>query len=427
MRERDTTGLKIAWVALAASGFAITAATAFVGTAMAAPVHGPVKVDVRVKPHGVVQIHTSWGADYVAYDRGVQAVWVGTSNQFAEQRARGFPRPRLPSETAIPAAELDVTSATELSVDVAGIQYAHMGISVMFDVNARATHRPALPRGQSYVAMAFTPSLTPAPLILLVDMRNGHVSKSYWSGGADVWTSEEFFVPVQSLTHRMMILFFRSYGRPSALVVRSIVWTTYRDFRTGHDVSPHEARRLVALDPSLTRTFREADVDRKRYDEEVNSGQSAPVSQPARREIPTDVPVAATEAYAGKWLIAAPKARLQLDVLASTADRERGLSGWASLPAHSGALFVFPADARHVFWTKNVPFDVDLVFVAKDGTVTGVSTLRGSAYGVSDALVPRVTGFGSYVIALPGGEAVRDGFIQGIHVEPFPQVDGNRP
>ena len=122
------------------------------------------------------------------------------------------------------------------------------------------------------------------------------------------------------------------------------------------------------------------------------------------------------------WTMAAPNAILQLTILTSSEEMERGLSGRASLPPHWGAIFVFSGDASRRFWTKNVPFAVDFVFIARDGTVTGISTLSGSPYGARDADVPSITGYGRYVIAIPGGEAVRDGFEHGMHIGTMPAV-----
>lgn len=117
------------------------------------------------------------------------------------------------------------------------------------------------------------------------------------------------------------------------------------------------------------------------------------------------------------WTMAAPNAILELAVLTSLEQMERGLSGRASLPPHTGAVFVFAGDAPRTFSTKNVPFNVDLVFIARDGTVTGISTLAGSRYGTPDAEVPNITGYACYVIAINGGEALRDGFENGMHLD----------
>lgn len=59
---------------------------------------------------------------------------------------------------------------------------------------------------------------------------------------------------------------------------------------------------------------------------------------------------------------------LSVDVAATPSDREKGLSGRASLAPDAGMLFVFDAPARHGFWMRGMNFPLDFIWI-RDKTV----------------------------------------------------------
>jgi uncharacterized membrane protein (UPF0127 family) len=67
--------------------------------------------------------------------------------------------------------------------------------------------------------------------------------------------------------------------------------------------------------------------------------------------------------------------RFRVEVTASGAARERGLSGRASLPADAGMWFVLPAPGLHGFWMKDMAFPIDLVWLSPDRVVLGAERL----------------------------------------------------
>jgi uncharacterized membrane protein (UPF0127 family) len=69
------------------------------------------------------------------------------------------------------------------------------------------------------------------------------------------------------------------------------------------------------------------------------------------------------------------KQRFRVEVAAGAADRERGLSGRASLPVDAGMWFVLPASGPHGFWMKDMEFAVDLVWISQGREVIGVERL----------------------------------------------------
>lgn len=67
--------------------------------------------------------------------------------------------------------------------------------------------------------------------------------------------------------------------------------------------------------------------------------------------------------------------RFTVEVAATMAERNRGLSGRASLDGGTGMLFVFPKPDLHGFWMKDMHFPIDLVWIGPDRTVLGLSHL----------------------------------------------------
>ena len=49
-----------------------------------------------------------------------------------------------------------------------------------------------------------------------------------------------------------------------------------------------------------------------------------------------------------------------------------GLSGKDSIRADSGMLFLFPQSMTASMWMKNIPFNIDMLFINRQGTITEV-------------------------------------------------------
>ena len=114
----------------------------------------------------------------------------------------------------------------------------------------------------------------------------------------------------------------------------------------------------------------------------------------------------------------APNATLRLQVARTEDERERGLMSVTVLPAHTGMVFVFDQDATVEFWMKDTLVPLDMVFVKGDGTVTSIARdVPVVPTDTPDEKIPRRDGMGTYVIELPGGEAVTDGIVPGIKLE----------
>jgi len=104
---------------------------------------------------------------------------------------------------------------------------------------------------------------------------------------------------------------------------------------------------------------------------------------------------------------------VSLEVAATPAERERGLMYRSSLAEGRGMLFVFDEDGNHTFWMRNTLIPLDMLFIARDGTVVGI---HANATPLSTANIS-VGKPSRYVLEVPGGWAARHGIAAGAQVE----------
>ena len=102
-----------------------------------------------------------------------------------------------------------------------------------------------------------------------------------------------------------------------------------------------------------------------------------------------------------------------LEVAATPAQQERGLMYRSSLAEGRGMLFVFDQDGNHTFWMRNTLIPLDMLFIARDGTVVGI---HANATPLSTANIS-VGKPSRYVLEVPGGWAARHGIAAGARVE----------
>ena len=104
---------------------------------------------------------------------------------------------------------------------------------------------------------------------------------------------------------------------------------------------------------------------------------------------------------------------VSLEVAATPEERERGLMYRRSLAEGRGMLFVFDADGNQSFWMKNTLIPLDLLFIARNGTVVGI---HANATPLSTANIA-VGKPSRYVLEVPGGWAARHGISAGARVD----------
>lgn len=129
---------------------------------------------------------------------------------------------------------------------------------------------------------------------------------------------------------------------------------------------------------------------------------------------PSPVP-AATPQRLPAIAVLAPNATLSLQVARTEAQRNRGLMAYASLPPHTGMVFVFDRDGEVAFWMKDTLIPLDMVFVGDDGVVRSVDAkVAVVSPDLPDVQIPIEQGTARYVIELNAGEAAADGIKAGV-------------
>ncbi|HEX5274693.1 MAG TPA: DUF192 domain-containing protein [Candidatus Rubrimentiphilum sp.] len=113
-------------------------------------------------------------------------------------------------------------------------------------------------------------------------------------------------------------------------------------------------------------------------------------------------------------VLRAPRATLRVQVAQTEPQRERGLMGVRRLAPHTGMLFVFDSDAPTEFWMKDTLIPLDMVFISGNGIVRQVfANVPVVSTDTSNDRIPRRDGVAKFVLELPAGEALLDGFKAG--------------
>jgi uncharacterized membrane protein (UPF0127 family) len=93
----------------------------------------------------------------------------------------------------------------------------------------------------------------------------------------------------------------------------------------------------------------------------------------------------------------------KVEIAVSEAARETGLMRRRFMPADRGMLFEFDREAPVSFWMKNTYIPLDMIFIARDGSVTRIAA---DAEPLSEALIPSGRPCAA-VLELNGGTAAR--------------------
>lgn len=101
--------------------------------------------------------------------------------------------------------------------------------------------------------------------------------------------------------------------------------------------------------------------------------------------------------------------------VADTQEKRRiGLMRTTALENGSGMLFVHPRDGSYTYHMRNMSFDIDIVFVDADGTITAIRYASAPGPGEES---DTYTGQGKYVLEVPRGYTNATGIDPGDRVD----------
>jgi hypothetical protein len=113
------------------------------------------------------------------------------------------------------------------------------------------------------------------------------------------------------------------------------------------------------------------------------------------------------------------RGRIFAAVAKTTPERARGLGGRPALDEDEGLLFVYRTPDRRSFWMWNMRMSIDILYLADDGTVIGLSTLPPPNPRAMGAGIPRFESSGPcrLVLEVAAGQAERHGVKAGTRLE----------
>jgi hypothetical protein len=114
-------------------------------------------------------------------------------------------------------------------------------------------------------------------------------------------------------------------------------------------------------------------------------------------------------------IITGDNRRLSVDVevVHTLPERERGLMFRKTLAPETGMLFIFDDDQDHMFWMKNTLIPLDMIFISQEGVVEGI--VRDAA---PETETPRSVNHASrYVLEVNAGWAALKGVETGARVD----------
>ena len=106
-----------------------------------------------------------------------------------------------------------------------------------------------------------------------------------------------------------------------------------------------------------------------------------------------------------------------LEVADSPEERQLGLGGRDGLEEGNAMLFVWPEERMVAMWMKDVPFDLDAVFIDEELNIAAIHAMEAQPGASLGELVRYISGEPvMYVLEIAGGLAEECGFVPGMSV-----------
>ncbi|MGV8990390.1 MAG: DUF192 domain-containing protein [Thiobacillus sp.] len=106
----------------------------------------------------------------------------------------------------------------------------------------------------------------------------------------------------------------------------------------------------------------------------------------------------------------------QVEIAATSQQRERGLMGRTRLPENGGMLFVFDTTRRHCFWMRNTPLPLSIAFIDEAGRISNIADMQPH----TDTLHCPTIAI-RYALEVAQGKFAQRGIIAGGQVDGLPQ------
>jgi len=108
-------------------------------------------------------------------------------------------------------------------------------------------------------------------------------------------------------------------------------------------------------------------------------------------------------------------ATVDVRIAANFSQRYTGLSDTESLGPNEGMLFVHDEEKQHTYVMRDMDFDIDIIFIAENGTITTIH--HASAPPEGESYSEEYSGRGKYVLEVNRGWTNRTGVAVGDTVE----------